>query len=813
MQRCNSMMIRAERITFCFISDDLVSIMPSNLSVMVLYTNDAVDVLYADKSMLQLSPCGTSFIHHASPLKGIHPLSGMRSIQQLSRYPTSEFQDKVIEALDFRNRFAEHPYLCSDFQSSENTVYQYAEIKKLAWPKELDVRSCDYFEDGGTRVTSMDQYGSLALSGHKQDFTVCYLSAISGDRPETTQRPSPPKSLQENKEVKQTNDMIEPHGDGQDRRNTPDENSEMTENLSISPISRTSNDSPSQTNQNVQEFQRFSTPTRELGADEAPVVTPYGKTAVFKNPFETSNQIAKAVRTGSELPNKKSSEISSVEKAVNSEPKDIVDVKSQDIENLKTRHPYMWVTKHYSCSEHPACWNHPVSLAKQASDQHSQNGPSVMRRSARNAYFPMKINPDRCVLTSIPAPIPLTCPGKHLHKLQLQQAPDQTVDILSWRRGKLKIILIDGVVYRIVRLPSMKFMEIYPGDGSVIVSQGLSGHIFTHSTPKGDTVEEKTYSAKTPIPAGASSTVSIQKLINRGYRFLGHANQEDVLSSAYDVSCWKVNSWTFDRHCSHPGLFSSRLQACHYQPSVRTMDSPRATVTPSPRRFMVSAENQKDLCRLFLPSGQYCMVDIKHPGHYSRYVEAAMEWVAWVNSTPLERRSFYQQEQYNLSNQTSPQKELEKINCFNYILDNTAFSTSSASKKINSAETLTEISNCSADIVHGLSLSVARMRSVNNSSHTPNTMSMESLCPKTVMSAANQNHRICPTKLSTHREIHTDSYTGPIRLQVTSTGVGIRTPANQNNSNIDQGFTSVRNALLQTSKCLSDIDDILSRRT
>ena len=42
--------------------------------------------------------------------------------------------------------------------------------------------------------------------------------------------------------------------------------------------------------------------------------------------------------------------------------------------------------------------------------------------------------------------------------------------------------------YRIVRLASTKFVEVYPGDGSVILSQGLGGHFYRHIIPRGSQV-------------------------------------------------------------------------------------------------------------------------------------------------------------------------------------------------------------------------------------------------------------------------------------------------------------------------------------
>ena len=39
--------------------------------------------------------------------------TGVRTIKQRTAFVTSAFQDAVTEAIDFRNRFADQPYLCT----------------------------------------------------------------------------------------------------------------------------------------------------------------------------------------------------------------------------------------------------------------------------------------------------------------------------------------------------------------------------------------------------------------------------------------------------------------------------------------------------------------------------------------------------------------------------------------------------------------------------------------------------------------------------------------------------------------------------
>lgn len=44
--------------------------------LMTLFTDDAVEVRYQDQSCLQLSPCGSTFVHHDSPGHLVHQAHG-----------------------------------------------------------------------------------------------------------------------------------------------------------------------------------------------------------------------------------------------------------------------------------------------------------------------------------------------------------------------------------------------------------------------------------------------------------------------------------------------------------------------------------------------------------------------------------------------------------------------------------------------------------------------------------------------------------------------------------------------------------------
>lgn len=70
---------------------------------------------------------------------------------------------------------------------------------------------------------------------------------------------------------------------------------------------------------------------------------------------------------------------------------------------------------------------------------------------------PRSIRRDKCVLSQVPRPLPLSCEGQHLHSLGGRDLYDNERDLEEnlaiFRQGKLKVLLIEGVVFRYV-LPS-----------------------------------------------------------------------------------------------------------------------------------------------------------------------------------------------------------------------------------------------------------------------------------------------------------------------------------------------------------------------
>ncbi|CAG2206284.1 unnamed protein product [Mytilus edulis] len=110
-------------------------------------------------------------------------INSMKTIGQRCEFVTSDYREKVLQALDFRNRFAERPFVCQSLIQDDQIMALYAKITNVAWPKGTEHSNFEYMMDGGVRLISEDEYASIMLSPHKQDFTVCYLCGISPDSP------------------------------------------------------------------------------------------------------------------------------------------------------------------------------------------------------------------------------------------------------------------------------------------------------------------------------------------------------------------------------------------------------------------------------------------------------------------------------------------------------------------------------------------------------------------------------------------------------------------------------------------------------
>ncbi|WAR28091.1 CE034-like protein [Mya arenaria] len=263
----------------------------------------------------------------------------------------------------------------------------------------------------------------------------------------------------------------------------------------------------------------------------------------------------------------------------------------------QTQVRYTWLTRHMSCDECHSSFGHVVKLAKEAAETGivvDMKGSKKTEKKSTNISSLRQINKKHCIMSPVPSSLPLVCPGQHLHKLFGNNIYDDgknpVEDPTTFSFGRLKVLLIDGVIFRIVRLQSMKCIEVYPGDGSVIASQGMTGHFFQHIIPIGNKLEERTYSLKSPPGQAVVGGHSIKGLLNRANRFLAHVRQEENMPSSLGLCCWKHE----DVILTEPGT-TTTLEECEI-PGYDIVDK---TVLKSDM-----LENPKGASSQFVPSNK-----------------------------------------------------------------------------------------------------------------------------------------------------------------------------------------------------------------
>ncbi|XP_013421186.1 uncharacterized protein C5orf34 homolog [Lingula anatina] len=645
----------------------------------VLYSNDAVEVMYTDGCKLQMSPCGSAFVHDQPPGHGQHTLHGIRRIQQRCIYVTSEFREKVLAALEFRNRFAERPYLCRELIARENILSLHADIVEVSWSSTIESIQWTLLDSGSVKVIADEEFSHLVLSSHGQDFTVHFLAKLSQKRPR-----------------------------------------QLTESLEMS---------------------------RSLLQD--------GYKADNKDGHQGNNRAPSRVEYMTASPELNKRSIS-----VMDEP-DGNDTLAHG-EAGKSKWDYVWMSQHFSLKNYPECWRQPLKLAEQIwhrslkkdddsregahssgesdGDIHNDNCTCQLMKDSADADITQKgckfgkkslgsgekvnykANMCSCrsqnrswlesqyvykLKSSLPHSLPSNCSALHLHKWKAADAPLVNLDLGAFW-SKVKVACIGGVVYRCLYSPS-PCIEIYPGDGSLLRSQGAAGVFFTQYIYKEGKVEERVHSVKTPPPDTAFARYSVRRLIRAGAQLLNSVLQDSLsLSGGQENCCWKetpkmdkiyeplstvlleeaqvdgigrflaysdgrIRITFTDRTCLNMLCdFSRRVNVCkkHSPDKVGQMVEPSRHPSASLMYRGRPSELVPGLCRLLLPSGVYKTVPAAQPGNYAKYVRVAEEWAEWVNTLPGERQDFYKDTVYDPVKQRSIQSELKKIQCFNYILEN-----------------------------------------------------------------------------------------------------------------------------------------------
>ncbi|MFT7797325.1 uncharacterized protein C5orf34 homolog [Arapaima gigas] len=153
----------------------------ADVSLMVLFEDQSVEVSYADGSLLQLSPCGSEFVLERRAPPSAHPLEPGTRVRQRNRFATSAYRELIVQALEFRNRFATSPYLPKELIPKHCRKYSFIDISEVQWPSASTSSSCstDFGPDGELNICSLDGNARLLLSSSGDEFSVEFLCRAS----------------------------------------------------------------------------------------------------------------------------------------------------------------------------------------------------------------------------------------------------------------------------------------------------------------------------------------------------------------------------------------------------------------------------------------------------------------------------------------------------------------------------------------------------------------------------------------------------------------------------------------------------------
>ncbi|XP_041755291.1 uncharacterized protein C5orf34 homolog isoform X3 [Coregonus clupeaformis] len=168
----------------------------TNISLMIMYEDESVDVRYVDDSRLHLSPCGSEFVLEKAPARSAHPLQSSEKVRQRTRFATSSYKDLMLGALEFRNEYATRPYLPEELIPDDHIKQVFSIDPEVEWPA---CHSCTA-EVGSNRetiVSSVERRASLLLSPSGEEFSISFTCRLSHNQHHRPQSREPNRSVTE----------------------------------------------------------------------------------------------------------------------------------------------------------------------------------------------------------------------------------------------------------------------------------------------------------------------------------------------------------------------------------------------------------------------------------------------------------------------------------------------------------------------------------------------------------------------------------------------------------------------------------------
>lgn len=355
---------------------------------------------------------------------------------------------------------------------------------------------------------------------------------------------------------------------------------------------------------------------------------------------------------------------------------------------------YTWVKQCWSVAACPEEWKYPLSLALHFHKK-INNMSKIDAHITQSRCLTSDISEERGKVVSVlPRALPLSCPVPHLHRWNFWDSLLQRQSDEYSYPEQVRMVWYKGVTYRLTH-QNMNSIEIYPGDGSVFKSEGAYfGKYFTYySIPEGsEEREEKTYSVNNLPPDRPGSPFSVGSLIKQATRILQHCVKMRLsLSHNYRICCWKMVTGINDSNILPSVLKESLIPSvgrflAYSDDKVHAIFLDGITLTlnwnfSSPiEKRQVNQGLNLGWCKLTFPDGQDQLIQIEHPEPYERYVTTVTSWCRRLFQTspremPTHSSSSVLQENWSVAS------ELEKIQKFNLLLENSGILNQISNKK------------------------------------------------------------------------------------------------------------------------------------
>ncbi|XP_034452712.1 uncharacterized protein C5orf34 homolog isoform X1 [Hippoglossus hippoglossus] len=220
------------------------------------------------------------------------------------------------------------------------------------------------------------------------------------------------------------------------------------------------------------------------------------------------------------------------------------------------------VVQHHSCFAYAPMWRYPLSLALHHwTTRVSQPKEVAAVGSGYSAQADRKINMSDISSeerrSCLPQALGLTCLSPHRHRWKSKDE-DLPAELM-------KVMWCQGVTYRILS-GAVAVMEVSPGDGSVVRSNGVLNTYFTHHRPElqSGRVKEISYHLNNLPPDVVGQAYSICSIVNRASRILTCYDQaKQSLTLPATLSC--LQGTIEGRHFSKPAVLEGNLAPVEHQ--------------------------------------------------------------------------------------------------------------------------------------------------------------------------------------------------------------------------------------------------------